>query len=55
MENVKDCKKLRTACVHLSVTEEEKKRIEAEADKIGSSVSSFLRYKLFFEKGAKSN
>jgi hypothetical protein len=33
--------------VHVYLTEEEKKRIEAEAAKLGISVSSYIKVKLF--------
>jgi len=36
--------------VHVYLTEEEKKRIEQEASKLGISVSSYIKVKLFSEK-----
>ena len=36
--------------VHVYLTEEEKKRIEEAANKIGISVSSYIKVKLFSEK-----
>jgi len=36
--------------VHVYLTQEEKKRIEEEAGKLGISVSSYIKVKLFSEK-----
>ena len=36
--------------VHVYLTEEEKKRIEHEAGKLGISVSAYIKVKLFSEK-----
>jgi len=36
--------------VHVYLTDEEKKRIEESASKLGISVSSYIKVKLFSEK-----
>jgi len=36
--------------VHVYLTDEEKKRIEESASKLGISVSSYIKVKLFYEK-----
>ena len=36
--------------VHVYLTEEEKKRVEQEASKLGISVSAYIKVKLFSEK-----
>jgi hypothetical protein len=38
--------------VHVYLTEEEKKRIEQEASKLGISVSAYIKVKLFKKDGA---
>ena len=39
------------AMVHVYLTEEEKKRVEESASKLGISVSSYIKVRLFSENG----
>lgn len=47
---VKSAEDIRKSCVNFSLSEREKRTIEAKADSMGISVSAYIRYKLLYGK-----
>ena len=49
---MKQKSKEKRVMVHVYLTDEEKKRVEEEANKLGISVSAYIKVKLFQKNGA---